>query len=164
MNSTETLHAVSYHCSLRLNVPENAEVGGKFRTQPTGLPAFWRWSYIGVLADHTLATEFGAPRLVSANISRARDGALMFMATPFPTSGIGDGCAAVELELLDPPRLRRTNAGALVVRARQTGGTGAGFHTGACTHDAGSLTGIITVASQSSNGLQAELRATGLRP
>jgi hypothetical protein len=135
------------------------------RTRPVGAPAGWSWEYVGVLADLALARELGGERLVSATISRAVDGTLLFMATPIAASnGVGMGCVAVELASLDPPALRRNAAGALVVRARQTAAGDAGWHTGACTHDPRSATGIVSVAATTSNGLQAELLATGLKP
>ena len=136
------------------------------RTRPVGAPSGWAWEYVGVLADRALALEMGGERLTSATISRAADAALLFMATPRTgTAGIlGTGCVAIELASLDPPAVRRSASGSLVVRARQTATADAGWHTGACTHDARSATGILTVAATTSNGLQAELLATGLKP
>jgi hypothetical protein len=135
------------------------------RTRPVGAPSAWTWEYVGVLADRALARELGGERLVSATISRAVDGTLLFTATPLAASnGVGTGCVAIELAALDPPAPRRNAAGALIVRARQTAAGDAGWHTGACTHDAGSATGIVSVAATTSSGLQAELLATGLRP
>ncbi|MBM3522206.1 MAG: hypothetical protein FJX57_04550 [Alphaproteobacteria bacterium] len=125
----------------------------------------WRWRYLGVLADHATARDAGGERLVSGTIARGRDGALLLIASPHEgVSVIGRGCVVLELESLDPPRLRRDPAGAPVVRARQTGLADRSRRTGACSYDAASVTGIVTVTATSSRGLQTELRATGLRP
>jgi hypothetical protein len=136
------------------------------RTRPSGPPPTWGWEYVGVLADRALARELGGERLVSATISRAGDGTLLFMATPIAASaGIpGQGCVAIELASIDPPAPRRNAAGGLIVRARQTAVADAGWHTGACSHDPRSATGIVSVAATTAKGLQAELLATGLRP
>lgn len=135
------------------------------RTRPVGAPSTWVWEYVGVIADQALARELGGERVVSATISRTVNGTLLFMATPLGgSSGVGTGCVAVELASLDPPSMRRNAAGQLVVRARQTAAGDAGWHTGACTHDPRSATGIVSVAATTSNGLQAELLATGLKP
>ena len=136
------------------------------RTRPSGAPPTWGWEYVGVLADRALARELGGERLVSATITRAADGTLLFMATPMAGSaGIpGQGCVAIELASIDPPAVRRNAGGGVIVRARQTAAADAGWHTGACTHDPRSATGIVSVAATTSKGLQAELLATGLRP
>jgi hypothetical protein len=136
------------------------------RTRPTGAPPTWGWEYVGVLAERALARELGGERLVSATITRAGDGTLLFLATPMAGSaGIpGQGCVAIELASIDPPAVRRNASGGVIVRARQTAAADAGWHTGACTHDPRSATGIVSVAATTAKGLQAELLATGLRP
>ena len=136
------------------------------RTRPVGTPSGWTWEYVGVLADQALARELGGERLTSATISRAADGALLFMSTPRTGPGgiLGTGCVAIELASLDPPAVRRSAGSSLVVRARQTATADAGWHTGACTHDPRSASGIVSVAATTTNGLQAELLTTGLKP
>jgi hypothetical protein len=122
--------------------------------------------YVGVLADQALAREMGGERLTSATISRAADGALLFMSTPRTGPGgiLGNGCVAIELASLDPPAVRRGAGGSLVVRARQTATADAGWHTGACTHDPPLGQRHRQRRRDHSNGLQAELLATGLKP
>jgi hypothetical protein len=134
-----------------------------FRTTPAGAPASWQWTYAGVLADHALAEAIGGDRTVSPNISRAADGTRLLVLTPH-AAGSGQGCVVLALESLDPPRVRRDGDGRPIVRARQVARRVDGWHTGACTHDPASDTGLITVAATTSRGLQAELRSTGLRP
>ena len=139
-----------------------------FRTDPNGPPASWSWEYAGVIADRALAAELGSARLLSADISRSRDGALLLVVAlgGFSTSSAGQGCHALELASIDPPAVRRDAAGKPVVRGIETAAADAGWHTGACTHDPNSSTGMIAVAATTAagGGLQAELRATGLRP
>lgn len=132
---------------------------------PRGAPVQWRWRYDGVLADRALAQVLGAERLVSAVITRGRSGDLLFIATPQAGRGpFGQGCVALALESLDPPRVRFSTDGAPVIVARQTARGDRNWHTGACAYDPVSETGIITVAATTRRGLRAELRATGLRP
>jgi hypothetical protein len=134
-------------------------------TVPAGKPASWAWRYDGVIADRALAQELGGERLVSPAVMRGRDGALLLMVTPqVGRKPFGEGCTALELESLSPPRVRRDPAGKAIVRARQTADADETWHTGACTYDPNSASGIVTVAATTSRGLQAELRATGLRP
>lgn len=135
-------------------------------TVPTGKPTSWAWRYDGVVADRVLAQELGGERLVSPAVMRGRDGTLLFIVTPQVAGRkpFGEGCTVLELDSLSPPRLRLDPAGKAIVRARQTAEADEGWHTGACTYDANAVTGIVTVAATISRGLQAELRATGLRP
>lgn len=133
--------------------------------EPRGAPGQWRWRYDGVLADRALAQALGAERFVSAAIMRGRNGDLLFIATPQSGRGsFGQGCVALALETLDPPRVRRNTDGSPVIVARQTARGDRTWHTGACAYDAASETGIVTVAAATRRGLHAELRATGLRP
>jgi hypothetical protein len=134
-------------------------------TAAAGRPPDWRWDYVGVLADHALARELGGERLVSATIARGRDGALLFIATPQAGRELtGQGCVVLELDSLDPPRIRRDATGRPQLRAVQTASADRSWHTGACTYDPTSSTGLLTVAATTSRGLQAEIRATRLRP
>ena len=139
-----------------------------FRTDPSGVPSSWAWEYVGVLTDRALAVELGGERLVSANISRARDGALLLIVSPHTGGnqiGASRGCVALALTSLDPPAIRRNSDGTPVMRAVQTAAADPSWHTGACTHDAAAVTGIITVAASTPSGaLRAELQASGLRP
>jgi hypothetical protein len=133
-----------------------------FRTTPEGSASTWRWEYVGVLADATLARALSAERLVSPNVSYSADGTRLLTVTP-QVGGVGQGCVVLALDSLDPPGVRESD-GRPVVRARQRAAGTKRWHTGACTHDAASATGVVTVAATTAKGLQAELRATGLRP
>ena len=132
-------------------------------TTPAGAAPAWRWTYGGVVADHALARALGGEDVVSPYVATGRDGARLLVITP-RRDGVGQGCAVLLLDALSPPRLRRDPAGAPVVVARQAEAPAAGWHTGACTYSAASATGLITVAADMRQGLQASLRATGLQP
>lgn len=135
-----------------------------FSTVPSGAPASWVWRYDGVLADRATATELGAARLVSANVSRTEQGRWMLMVSLHSGSGmVNQGCTGVELASLASPALVRTN-GALNVLARVTNESDPNWYTGSCGHASGSATGIVAAAAVNSNGLQTELRATRVRP
>jgi hypothetical protein len=135
-----------------------------FSTVPSGSPASWVWRYDGVLADRGTATELGAARLVSANVSRTEQGKWMLMFSLHSGSGVvNQGCTGVELASLAPPALVRTN-GALNVLARVTNESDPNWYTGSCGHASGSATGIVAAAAVNSNGLQTDLRATRLMP
>lgn len=71
---------------------------------------------------------------------------------------MGDGCVAIELASIDPPALKRDCTGNLAIRRRVTG-TG----VGACTHDRGSVTGIVATSQGPASG-NWMIRASGLRP
>jgi hypothetical protein len=116
-----------------------------FRTMPTGAPASWQWKYVGVLADSALARALGGQRVVSPNVSRGADGARLLLLTP-QDGGVGQGCVVLLLDSLDPPRIRRDAGGRPAVLARQTARRVRGWHTGACTYDGASETGLVTVA------------------
>lgn len=135
-----------------------------FSTVPAGAPANWVWRYDGVLADRGTATELGAARLVSANVSRTERGRWMLMVSLHSGSGmVNQGCTGVELASLAPPALARTN-GALNVLARVTNESDPNWYTGSCGHAPGSATGIVAAAAVTSNGLQTDLRATRVMP
>jgi len=135
-----------------------------FSTDAKGAPRSWTWRYDGIIADHALAVELGGDKLVSPEIQRARDGTLLFIASPQKNKGaFGLGCVVMELESLAPPRLRRDAAGRVVIRARQTSPESASWRTGACTFSAASETGLVTVGAKAGRGLDTRLLATGLK-
>lgn len=135
-----------------------------FSTVPTGPPAGWVWRYDGVLADRAVAEELGGARVVSPDVSGATGGRRMLLLSLHSGAGlVNQGCVGVELTSLSPPTLARTN-GRLRVLARVTNQADPAWYTGACSHQSASSTGIVAAAAVNSNGLQSELRATGLRP
>jgi hypothetical protein len=136
-----------------------------FSTLPTGSPAGWNWRYDGVLADRAVATELGASRVVSANVSRTEDGRRMLLLSLHAGGNavVNQGCVGVKLAGLAPPALARTN-GQLTLLARLGNETQPDWYTGACAHEAGANTGIVAAAAVNSSGLQSTLVASRLRP
>jgi hypothetical protein len=124
-----------------------------FATSPFGAPNGWVWRHAGELADDAIATELGNDTIRQPDVSRAADGTLIALLTPAhidansPTGTTGDGCVALELESLEPPRFARDCTGNLVVREQV-----AGVGVGACTHDRLSATGIIGHAEGATGG------------
>ena len=137
------------------------------RTRPVGAPSGWAWEYVGVLADRALALEMGGERLTSADdLARRRRRAARSWRRHAPAPPASWAPAASRSSWHRSTRRRCAAAPAAAwscVHARPLTAD-AGWHTGACTHDARSATGILTVAATTSNGLQAELLSTGLKP
>jgi hypothetical protein len=130
-----------------------------FATSQIGPAPTWTWRYIGVLGGREEAEALGGARLVSPNLSRGRDSSLLLLISPHrgDSSVVGLGCTALEVISLEPPLLRRDCNGDLVIRAQQTGAD-TSWHTGACTYDPQSVTGIISGASVTGAVMQANLR------
>jgi hypothetical protein len=134
-----------------------------FATTPAGPPPGWAWRHVGTLAGHALAVELGADTILQPELARAADGTPVFIVTPSdadPTVVVGTtgrGCVALELESLEPPRLRRACDGRAVVRASITG---PGY--GACTLDSTSVTGVVATSKVGDGNWV--IHATGLRP
>ena len=124
-----------------------------FATVPSGLPTTWTWRHAGELADDAIATELGTDPIRQPDVSRAADGTLIALLTPAhidagsPTGTTGDGCVALELDSIDPPRLARDCNGDLVIRERVSGAV-----VGACTHHALSATGIVGHSEAATHG------------
>ncbi|MGQ0585659.1 MAG: hypothetical protein ACT4PK_00445 [Gammaproteobacteria bacterium] len=135
-----------------------------FATNPAGAAPTWTWRHVGKLGDVQLAAELNNDTILQPDVSRAADGALVWLVTPAhvdansPVGTVGDGCVALELESIDPPALARDCRGDPVVRARITG-----LGVGACTHDRLSATGIIAT-SQGATGGNWAIRASGVGP
>ena len=125
-------------------------------TTPHGEPRNWKWGYLGKLAASAEARELGGETLTQVEIARARDGRLLALVTPLSWSAEaarelgGDsfrgmmhrGCAVLEVESLDPPRLAKRD-GRLVVHAFLESTTHTRQGPGAATYDAASDTGIL---------------------
>lgn len=135
-----------------------------FATTPSGTPSTWTWRHAGELADDSIATELGNDTIRQPDVSRAADGSLVVLLTPAhidansPTGTTGDGCVALELDSIDPPRLARDCDGNLVIR-EQVGGVG----VSACSHHALSATGIVT-HTEAATGSNWRIRVSDLHP
>ncbi len=135
-----------------------------FATTPAGAPSTWTWRHAGVLADHALAVQLGSETIQQPDVSLGADGTPLLVVTPahtdvnVPVGTVGDGCVAIELESIDPPKLKRDCAGRAVVRASLIG-----THVKACSHDPRSATGIMAVTEQPKGG-DFNLRRSLVRP
>lgn len=125
-----------------------------------------RWEVLGRIDQ--LGPEFGAEEFTQATLARSRDGALLLIGTPsFHNSPVHLGCRVVELESLDPLRLRRHPDGSLVVRAEILSTDGEPNGPGACAYDPASETGVLFVrrAFDFPNlDVRFHLVATGIHP
>lgn len=160
-----TLYLVTECLAFVGQTPDYANTSTQvFATTPFGPPAGWIWRHAGELVDQAIATELGNDTLLQPEVSLAGDGTPLALVTPahidtsVQVGTVGDGCVALELDSVDPPRLARDCNGELVVRARVTG-----EGVGACTHDRGSATGIIAT-SQGVGGGNWRIRASDLDP
>jgi hypothetical protein len=134
-------------------------------TPHAGEPKVWTWRYLGVLADTAMARDLGFERLESGTITLGRDGKLLFLAVPTDRiSPLDHGCVVLEIDSLNPPRIRRDATGAPVVHTRLTRLGNSTYVRATCAYDPASATGLITVTATSAHRFQTELRATGLRP
>ena len=115
-----------------------------FATEPMGDPSTWSWRHAGKISDAGLANELEVEALQQPDISFTRDGVpilIVTMAHSDETTVVGtvhDGCMVLELESLDPPVIARTSDGEPKVLAKMIDS-----RLGACTHNTGSVTGIL---------------------
>jgi hypothetical protein len=104
------------------------------------------WSYVGVLADATLARKLGVEKLMQAEIARGNDGQLLAFLNPSYYDQAyarenHEGCRILELASIDPPVVRET-CGKPAIRAVITA-SDQDFGTGSCGYDPASATGVI---------------------
>jgi hypothetical protein len=126
------------------------------------------WRYVGKLAGHAEAQELDsrAVELTQGDLAKARDGSLLLIVTPneIIREEVHLGCQIVEVEQLDPPRLKRID-GKLVVRAIIRQSDAGRIGTGACAYDPASKTGVLMVHRTLGIGkIEWTLHATGVHP
>lgn len=127
------------------------------------------YKYIGFLLDYEDAKTFGGERMEQAELALSRDGKILLFATPQTEGAVHYGCYALEVESLDPPRMKRKPDGSLVVRHYFTDGASKPNGPGACTYDPMSETGVIIVRrdfdlKKRPPRLSFSLMATGVHP
>jgi hypothetical protein len=146
-----------------------AEFLGVFASDGRGPLRQLDWSWRGRLTDRRDARALGGQVLTQPDVARARDGSLLLLVTPKRLAG-GErhkGCRALELESLDPPRLRRDAAGRPVVRADIRSSDSTGLGPGLCAYDAAASTGVLFVRTEidlSIPDIVFRLHATGVHP
>ncbi len=146
-----------------------AEFLGVFATDGRGPISALDWSWRGRLTRRRDATALGGQVLTQPDVARARDGSLLLLVTPKRLSPRERhlGCRALELDSLDPPRLRRDAAGRPVVRADIRSSDSTGLGPGLCAYDPASSTGILFVRTEidlSIPDIVFRLHATGIHP
>ena len=146
-----------------------AEFVGVFASSGKGPIRALDWRWLGRLTGHRDASALGGQVLTQPDVARARDGSLVLLVTPKRLSPRERhrGCRAVELESLDPPRLRRDASGRPVVRADIRSSDSTGLGPGLCAYDPASSTGILFVRTEidlTVPDIVFRLHATGIHP
>ncbi len=146
-----------------------AEFLGVFATDGRGPIDQLDWSWRGRLTTSRDARRLGGHVLTQADVARSRDGSLLLLVTPkrLRPRERHLGCRALELESLDPPRLRRDRAGRPVVRADLRSSDSSGLGPGLCAYDPASSTGVLFVRTEidpSAPSIVFRLHATGVHP
>jgi len=134
-----------------------------FGCRPVGKPQSWIWRHIGMLTDHSLTEDLGCDTILQPEVTHASDGRLLLIVTPavidnsvqVQTRGLG--CAVLEMDSIDPPRIKRDKNKKPVIRAVIDNPDYC-----ACTYDPYSATGIL--GHRQRQGTYYTIHATGLRP
>ncbi len=147
----------------------DAEFLGVFATDGRGPITDLDWSWRGRLTGRRDARALGGHVLTQADVARARDGSLLLLVTPKRLAPRDRhlGCRALELESLDPPRLRRDPAGRPIVRADIRSSDSTGLGPGLCAYDPASSTGVLFVRTEIDLSIPRiifRLHATGVHP
>jgi hypothetical protein len=126
------------------------------------------YSFLGNLLTAADAADRNVDTLEQVDVSRARDGSLILLATPIDHDAATQhqGCVAFEIEDLAAARIRRDGSGNAVLRAVITA-DGSGLGPGLCTYHANSETGILLVIVDVRAvpfDARFSLRATGVHP
>ena len=129
---------------------EDEEFIGVFVSDGKGPIAELDWRWLGKLSDRADADALGGDVLTQAEVTTSRDGSLLLLVTPKRLRPVERhrGCRALELESLDPPRLKRNAAGPPIVRADLRSSDSTGLGPGLCSYDPASETGILFVRTE----------------
>jgi hypothetical protein len=130
---------------------------------------FGKPRYVGKLADAKDASRLGAKELSKGDLTMSRDEKLLFLVAPvFKGAKFEEytGCYALEVESLDPPRLKRDIGGNPVARVvvKSSGSTPT---SASCAYDPASETGVILTHREllpAQRKLEWRLYATGVHP
>lgn len=141
-----------------------------YSTTPTGNPESWTWSYVGKLTDSSIAAELNGERLTQVDIAKGKDGNLLALLTPDDWNTTYNdfnhkGCKVVELESIDPPKIKRGDDGKIVVRAIVTASDSGPLGSAASSYDPFSATGLLfTKRTKTQSELTAKIWSTSLKP
>lgn len=147
----------------------NREFIGVFASDGAGPIEELAWSWLGKLTTRADARALKGHVLTQAEVTTGRDGSLLLIVTPKRLTPVERhlGCRALELESLDPPRLRRDAAGKPVVRADIRSSDSTGLGPGLCSYDPALATGILMVRTEvdlARFDVVFRLHATGVHP
>ncbi len=142
---------------------------GVFVSDGTGRIDRLDWRWVGKLTTRADARALKGHVLTQPEVTTSRDGSLLLLVTPkrLTPRELHKGCRALELESLDPPRLRRNAAGKPIVRADIRSSDSTGLGPGLCSYDPASSTGILFVRTEIDLTLPEvvfRLHATGVHP
>ncbi len=145
------------------------EFVGVFVTEGTGPVDRFDWRWLGKLTTSSDAKTLKGAVLTQAEVTTSRDGSLLLLVTPkrLKPRERHRGCRALELASLDPPRLRRDDAGKPIVRADIRSPDSTGLGPGLCSYDPASSTGILFVRTEIDEVLPEvifRLHETGIHP
>lgn len=124
------------------------------------------YDYAGVLLDGVDAARLGADRLEQADLSVARDGAVILIVTPIKDAAAPphQGCVVFTVADITQARLRRDANGNATPRFIFTA-EGSGLGPGLCTYEATSATGVLLVIIEATpQATVFTLHATGVHP
>ena len=140
-----------------------------FSTNPVGEPNSWAWQYKGQLTDALISSELDGERLTQVEIAKDGKGNLLALLTPDDWNTTfrdfnHKGCKIVELESIDPAKIKRDNSGNILVRAIITASDAGPLGSGASTFDPNSLTGVLfTKRTKTNTQLKASIWQTSIR-
>ena len=134
------------------------------RQTPTG------YDYVGTILDGQDAADLGVDTIEQADISVARDGSILLVATPIiPGADPGhQGCIVFSFDDFATASIARDTNGVAIPRAIITA-DGNSLGPGLCTYDANSDTGVLLVittvtGSGATTDVEFSLHATGVHP
>lgn len=127
------------------------------------------YSFVGTLLDYADAVQFGGTTFEQADLSYAKDGGILLIATPIDNGGTPEhqGCVALEVTDLASAAMRRDGGGDLIPLALITADDDSIIGPGACTYDAASETGVLMHVHEYTPDpfdMQFTVRATGIDP
>ncbi|MGB5630080.1 MAG: sialidase family protein, partial [Woeseiaceae bacterium] len=128
------------------------------------------YDYVGTVLDGQDAADLGVDTIEQADLSVARDGSIILVATPIILSADPghQGCIVFSFDDFAAASIARDTSGAAIPRAVITA-DGNSLGPGLCTYDANSNTGVLLVittvtGSGATTDVEFSLHATGVHP
>ena len=128
------------------------------------------YDYVGTILDGQDAADLGVDTIEQADISVARDGSIILVATPIILGADPDhqGCMVFSFADFASATIARDTNGVATPRAIITA-DGNSLGPGLCTYDANSDTGVLLIittvtGSGATTDIEFSLHATGVHP